>query len=31
MAHAAEIAIERAEALWERECEKAKREQGLIA
>ncbi|MBU3846000.1 MAG: hypothetical protein H9855_03285 [Candidatus Acinetobacter avistercoris] len=31
MAHAAEIAIERAEALWERECEKAKREQGIKA
>lgn len=31
MVHAAEIAIARAEALWECECEKAKREQGLIA
>ena len=30
MVNAAEIAIERAEALWERECEKAKREQGLV-
>ncbi|WP_228722573.1 hypothetical protein [Acinetobacter lwoffii] len=30
MVNAAEIAIERAEAIWERECEKAKREQGLV-
>jgi len=30
MVNAAEIAIERATALWERECEKAKREQGLM-
>jgi len=29
MVNAAEIAIERAEALWERECEKAKIEQGI--
>ena len=29
MVNAAEIAIERATALWERECEKARKEQGL--
>ena len=31
MTEAAQLAIQKAEALWEKECEKAKREKGLIA